>query len=339
MEMTRRDLMIGVLASAGLSGCAGSSGGPILQPKSNSIVPFVEGRVTQGSVVRKTSRPASFTAFSTGEAGQPWNLVRAADGNLWFLVLRNGLGRITLDGSVRYFPRSTGKGILSISAQPDGYVWYCDSEANLVGRISNSGQFMQPEIELRRQSSPSHLTTSASGEIWVGSVKNGRIWAIAPIGTVRLVEELTGSYGFATASDGTVWAVKSGRLFGIDPSGTIVASTRLPEGIPTRPIVSTTGSVWFSNPERRSVYRVLEDGDVVAFDVGLAIREISAGSDGSIWGSAESALFKLSPSGELVVLSLPDPQFQPFGVAFGGDGALWASHPSEKRIARLTVLA
>lgn len=84
------------------------------------------------------------------------------DGNLWFVGLKNAVGRITQSGRVRYFKVRDGEYLTAITQGPDGAMWAV--AADTVIRISTTGKVN------RYFGSPfagNDITVGPDGSIWV----------------------------------------------------------------------------------------------------------------------------------------------------------------------------
>jgi virginiamycin B lyase len=81
-------------------------------------------------------------------------------------------------------------------------------------------------------------------------------------------------------------------------------------------------------------------GDVTEFDLGEDVglgSKIAVGSDGNLWVTKQAtfgqgALIRLTPQGDVTSFPLADPDFpdaviSPYGIAAGGDGAVWFTTP------------
>ncbi len=81
-------------------------------------------------------------------------------------------------------------------------------------------------------------------------------------------------------------------------------------------------------------------GDVTAFDLGEDVglgSKIAVGSDGNLWLTKQStfgqgALIRVTPQGDVTSFPLSDPDFpdaviSPYGIAAGGDDAVWFTTP------------
>jgi len=97
-----------------------------------------QGHPTSGST-QAHPRPGTIILFSIPTAvSQPWGIVMATDGNLWFTnMVENKVGRITTSGKITEFPIPTANGSpVGITSGPDGNLWFTESDGNKIGMIT-----------------------------------------------------------------------------------------------------------------------------------------------------------------------------------------------------------
>jgi streptogramin lyase len=70
-----------------------------------------------------------------------WSIVRGAEGDMWFTIGSNKIGRATPNGEITEYPAGnlTGDGIGNLAAGPEGDVWYGEGAGSL-GRIDAAGE-------------------------------------------------------------------------------------------------------------------------------------------------------------------------------------------------------
>ncbi len=247
--------------------------------------------------------------FPTGKGSGPLAIAAGPDGNVWFTENGhgtwggNGIGRITPQGiiatlRVRPPARSvrTLLGLEGITAGPDGNVWFTESAANRIGRITPAGVVTEFSEGLG-SAAPSQITAAADGNLWFSGwfLEGGRIGRITPAGEVRKFPATAGSMGgIAVGPDGNVWFTAGrGRVGRITPGGavsTFRTGLRLwlgPDAIAAGP----DGNLWFTSPTRDRVGRITPTGSVRLYRAPFgevseytALRGgIAAGPDGRVW--------------------------------------------------------
>src|SRR6185437_8369282 len=106
------------------------------------------------------------TYFSIPSGGEPLEIIKGPDGNLWFTIdntgpremdssgnelfpIKGSIGKITPDGKITEFPLpdAGNKDIdddvdsfyFTLTAGSDGNIWFTEAEANKVGKITPQG--------------------------------------------------------------------------------------------------------------------------------------------------------------------------------------------------------
>src|SRR5205823_4948701 len=89
-----------------------------------------------------------------------------------------------LAGILTEFPvRTTNSGLDSITAGPDGNLWFTEHDANKIGRITSSGdvtEFAIPSAETR----VALITSGPDGNLWFAEPLANKIGRITPGGAV-----------------------------------------------------------------------------------------------------------------------------------------------------------
>ena len=188
------------------------------------------GRITPAGVITHFAWPGEF----------PGPIISGPDGDLWvsgdnedFQHFQAVIGRVTPSGTITTFPvpafpdplvGNTGEPD-SLTAGPDGNVWYADVLDGVIGRITPGGvvtQFATP-----RGVEPADIAAGPDGNLWfTGSVEGsslapvvGRITTGGQIGLFDVSS--VGSPGFIRSGpDGRLWTVLGGpaRLAAFQPS-------------------------------------------------------------------------------------------------------------------------
>jgi streptogramin lyase len=78
------------------------------------------------------------TEFTLSANAGPGSITAGPDGNLWFTA-SFGIGRITPDGIVTEFSAGISGGVTSIAAGPDGNLWFTEPYIDRIGRITPDG--------------------------------------------------------------------------------------------------------------------------------------------------------------------------------------------------------
>lgn len=232
---------------------------------------------------------------------------------------------------------NTGSGALplSLTAGPDGNVWFTDPRREEIGRITPSGTITEFSSGLGPNSDIySGLAVGADGNLWFDVYHYG-------------YEEL----------EGEIFVPPS--ISRITPSGSITEFTQPPAYSEAGALTpGADGNIWFPiagyPPEeegeeaiRGEIGRIVPGGTITRFtglETETTADDLTAGPDGDIWfvddpvsGSASSMISRISPSGTITNFS------NSLGVGIsnltaGPDGNLWfvTGYFGEQAIGRIT---
>jgi virginiamycin B lyase len=243
-----------------------------------------------------------------------------------------------------YAAPASNAGIAGIAVGPDSALWFAETNASAVGRITTSGSASQFG-GLTSSSEPKGIVKGSDGNLWFTEYAVNKIGRITPSGTVSEFAVPTshaGPYGIAAGPDGALWFTeyssgKVGRITtGSSPTVTEFAlpgpSSNTPGGITTGP----DGSLWIVLSIGTQVDRVTTSGAVTTFPIpapyigGFGQQSIAAGPDGALWftesnGSAGlGGIGRISTSGVVNEFAAPvGGSAPPSSIAVGPDGALW----------------
>jgi virginiamycin B lyase len=231
----------------------------------------------------------------------------------------------------------------AITTGPDGNLWFTESAANQIGRITPSGTITEYPIPTTG-TQPTGITTGTDGNVWFTEQAANAIGRITPSGTIaQFTVPTAGSQptGITTGADGNVWFTeKAGnKVAKITPSGTITEmSTLFPP--PDGPIAIAPGPFG----EGGAVWYVTSEGDHVGFQgltsgtagettvttAGSKPGAITEGSDGAAWFT-ETATKKIGRIPSLfATITEYETGAEVAGIAAGSDGALWFTEPGSK---------
>ena len=261
------------------------------------------------------------------------------DGTIWFTQQlptnpSSGLsgssdaavGHVNSDGTITDFPLPTqaanpmgstslGVGASVIVAGPDGAMWFLESGADKVGRITAAGvitEFDLPERD-RMHANPEDITVGPDGAVYVTETLRSRVARIDP--TTGAITELPPPgeqnapfAGITAGPDGALWFSVTGDGVGrMTTAGRsvkrfAVPGTDTPRAWPWDLVPGLDGTVWFIEEGGARVLRVDAQGKV---------SEVARFTKGAI---ATSGLQQLAV----------------------GNGAVWLSEPGANQLARVT---
>ena len=232
------------------------------------------GKITPGGVI--TTYPVP-TANS-----MPYGVTAGPDGNIWFtLDNANGIGRITPAGVITEFPIPTPGSPgpteivadnncvmcgFGITAGPLESLWFTIPAANLVGRITMTGQVSTlPVTTAPPVSMPvgtnvtiGAITAGDDGNLWITQDSDGKITRLTTAGVATAF-----ALPSATSQPVAIVPGPDGSLFIAEFAGKALAKLVVPgaksapvitqypiptaDSIPTSVATGADGSVWFTN--------------------------------------------------------------------------------------------
>jgi streptogramin lyase len=295
---------------------------------------LVAGSPYSVRVATQPSSPVNSCAVTSADSG----VVGSSDvTNLVVTCFSTGTGtwaEFPLSSSRRHAPHS-------ITAGPDGNLWFTEYLANLVGRITPAG--LITEFVLGDLPSPSGITTGPDGALWFAK-ETGSIGRIATDGTVA---EFPAEYmpsAIATGPDANLWFTELGYGGGIGrmtPAG-IVTNFPLGDGntYPTGIAAGPDGALWFVEHNTAKVGRMTTSGELTEFQLpGGAPQAITAGPDGNLWFTMDVTfpwIGRITPAGSFTLFAVPFLS-SPRGIASGPDGNIWFTDYVGNNIGRITM--
>jgi virginiamycin B lyase len=241
-----------------------------------------------------------------------------------------------------------------ITPGPDGNLWFTDTDASAVGRITPAGTVT--EFKVGKGKRPYAIVAAADGNLWFTEM------AVDKIGVVDVAGNLIHEYaipgvephpaGITAAPDGSVWFTEMGTGENItDAVGRITLDGQIesfelyscacfPVGITTGP----DGNLWAT--EELGVYggyvpgtvdRISPDGSTIdRFPIPVDQDQpghlpglIAPGPDGRLWFSEYAAdvhrLGRIDTAGKIREVDLPGTVTNSVGVATGADGKIWVT--------------
>jgi virginiamycin B lyase len=227
---------------------------------------------------------------------RPGLLARTASGDLLFAT-RDAIWQRSPTGETRRhaIPAAaptgpTGGGLSDMTVSADGSVWFLQSDADRLGRLSPDGTIT--DVPLARPGDgfirPSSLTADPDGSVWVSATLAGRIarvdgrtLAVAQFPIPHATGVVKGA-SLAADGDGGVWFEYPATS--VYPEGSppalgrmnrrgSITFHRLPDGQPRWPGSLTAGpdgAIWFLDGPAKTVGRMASDGTLTGFPFAYA---------------------------------------------------------------------
>jgi streptogramin lyase len=251
----------------------------------------------------------------------------------------------------------TGGAPQSITAGPDGDLWFTLPGANAIGRITPTGQVSSFTAGIQTGAQPWGITAGPDGNLWFTERGTGAIGRITPQGQVTEFAIPTSGmrpWGITAGPDGNLWftaaqapanpgdpiATMVGR---ITPQGVVteftyaLGNTLQPRGITAGP----DGNLWVVQsapvlPEagsgQGSIVQMTTQGTVLStfttgITVGAGLYAIIAGPDGNLWFTEQTGnrVGRITPAGVVSEYGIAAAAMSPAGIVAGADGALWVT--------------
>jgi streptogramin lyase len=213
--------------------------------------------------------------------------------------------------AVQKYPTLTASaGPASLTLGPDGNLWFVESLANKIGRITPSGVLAEFPVPTAN-SFPAGIAAGVDGNVWFTEADGNKIGRITPAGAVT---------EFALHTTGA---------------------------LPAPIVLGGDGALWFAEAQYNNLAWISPFGDLAEYHLTASsnqaggILAVAAGSDGSIWFTENNAdrVGRVNQSGQFTEFNLPTPDAQPAGIALGPDGNFWFTESQlngNARIGRIT---
>ncbi len=230
---------------------------------------------------------------------------------------------------------------LCITAGPDGNLWFTESAANKIGRVTPAG--VVTEYSLSPNTVPSGITAGPDGNLRFTELQANKIGRITMAGAIAefVLPPSSVPRQIVQGPDGNLWFTEDARnrIGRITTSGAIAeyaVSTNM-AGLGSI-VVGPDASLWFTERNLNRIGRITTNGSVQEYPVSGMVGPISIamGFDGNLWVTATDAIWKVTPTGAATPFFLPSPNSYPQGITAGPDGNVWFTEASGNRIARLT---
>jgi len=235
-----------------------------------------------------------------------------------------------------------------IAAGPDNNLWFTESDASKIGRITPNGTITEFTIPTAN-SFPIGITAGPDGNLWFAEEVGNKIGRITPNGTIN---EFT--IGFVNSQpvsitagpDGNLWFTGGNNIIGrVTPSGTMTEFT-IPTAncFPGSITAGPDGNLWFVEEDSNKIGRITPAGMITEFPIPTANSQLSptqgitTGPDGNLWftESDASKIGRITPSGTITEFTIPTSNSQPEGITKGPDGNLWFTETGAAQIGRIT---
>lgn len=235
-------------------------------------------------------------------------------------------------GPTRHFPIPTAaSNPSSITAGPDGNLWFTESNAGQIGRITPSGTVTEFVLGMYVSLEARNIIAGPDGNLWFSTYQGdvaAIIGRITPPGAITTFQpQVGGVFDIAVGPDQNLWFTENynqhigtftNQIGRLTPGGTI---TEFPFPNPTTQparIVGGPDALWFL--ESNKIARMTTAGAVTEVPAPAGLADIVALADGNIWFRAGSTIGRIAPSGTQTNFPTPGTVI---AFAVGPDQNLW----------------
>jgi streptogramin lyase len=194
----------------------------------------------------------------------------------------------------------------SITAGPDGNLWFTMLNTNQIGRITPTGVITTFAIPTAN-AGPAVIVPGPDGNLWFTESTSNKIASISPLGSFN-------EYSIPT-------------------------SRSRPDGIAAGP----DGNLWYTENLGEKIGRISPTGtNVTEFPIPIADsapQQIIAGPDGNLWFTYGATVGTISPAGVFneAMISIPDSSYySPYAITAGPDGNVWYTDTYGASVGRIT---
>jgi virginiamycin B lyase len=252
---------------------------------------------------------------------------------------------------------------LGITLGPDGNLWFTESNAYKIGRITPAGGLTEFSFESKSLppfGMPVIIAAGPDGALWFTEESTKRIGRVTTAGDVTEFPVATdGNPQFITAgSDGALWFTESGNLIArmspSDPDTIVEYQTVLSASTLGAVTTGPDGNIWFTETDHASnsarVARVdltklsgcsarpslcITEFVIPGEGGNLQLSGITSGADGALWFTATGKVGRITTEGAITLFPAASASTLS-GITRGPDGALWYAGTGNK-IGRITT--
>ena len=255
----------------------------------------------------------------------------------------------------KYATPTGASGPSSLALGPDGNLWFAESFANKIGRITPSGVITEFPIPTAN-SFPAGIAAGVDGNLWFTEADGNKIGRITPAGAVtefalHTVGALPGP--IVLGGDGALWFAEAqyNNLAWISPFGDLAEyhlnATSSQAGGILAVAAGSDLSIWFAENNANRVGRVNQSGQFTEFNLPTADVQpagIALGPDGNFWftesqSNGNARIGRITPGGAVTEYPITTAQSSAVAIVAGPDGALWFSWSTSTagKIGRITT--
>jgi streptogramin lyase len=247
---------------------------------------------------------------------------------------------------IEYTVPTANSGVSTIAAGPDGALWFVESQAGEVGRITTAGSFTEYPLP-PGVASPDAITLGPDKNLWLTDKAN-HLLRVTTGGAATLYTAPAQLGNIAVGADGNLWSPEytTNVLDAFSTGGALLY--HYATGYNNQNAYIALGSdnnLWIAG-NSPTLARATNDGDFMTFllappmAAGSSMRNLNNGPDGNLWicDVTDDLILKVSTDG-VVLESYPVPtaNAHPSDITTGPDGDLWFTEQTGNKIGRITT--
>jgi streptogramin lyase len=237
-----------------------------------------------------------------------------------------------------------------ITRGPDGNLWFTESLAGRIGRITPGGVITEFSAGITPGGQPGEITAGPDGNLWFTEQFPDRIGRITPRGVITEfsagIAFNSQPLGITAGPDGNLWFTEqNGNAIGrITTAGvvTVFSAGLTPNDDPALITAGPDSNLWFTEGDGK-IGRITRAGVITEFSAGITggtLFGITAGPDGNLWftNSDHSRIGRITPAGQVTEFAGGSTAGSvTLQITAGPDGNLWFTEPGRNLIGRLTT--
>jgi virginiamycin B lyase len=242
--------------------------------------------------------------------------------------------------TISEFTTGSSTGPEQMTLGPDGNVWFVETVANKIGRVTPAGVVTTFWVGLSSSAGLAGITAGPDGNLWFTESSNDQIGRITTSGVITEYSLDGGSdpHGITAGPDGALWFAETtddeiGRMTtggSVTNQFPVPGSGNNPYGI----AAGADGNLWFT--ERTSgggIGRITTTGTITEFGPTTGLPSgIAAGPDGNLWFADTAnpgSIGRITPTGTITQFSTGlTTNGDPLDIVAGDDGNLYFTENS-----------
>ena len=260
-------------------------------------------------------------------------------------------------------PAADGSAPDSITAGPDGHLWFTEIDNAQIGQVTTAGAF-QAFTTPKTGSYAITGGSSGDGHLWFTDAGDDEIGKVTPTPESiteypipPIMNEAPEPHAITAGPDSALWFIENGvNMIDRIPTNATTTTPGIQQfTIPTANADATgittgpDGNLWFTEESGDKIGKLTPAGDFTEYPNagGSFPSAITAGPDGALWFTEFGAIGEITTSGAITAFPLPSPTGGMGGadptdtIAPGPDGNLWfaattGSTPGSEWIGRMT---